>query len=97
MVTQPQTIDFELRMRFMHIERSANKPEEICIKGMTFDEILERVSVEKRRRKRGDRLTSAEYRQHLTQHGRDMIASDDDHYTEERYKDAIEGTWFTWC
>lgn len=90
-----QTINFTLRLRFDHSERG-DQPRVIELEGLAFDEMHQRYHIERKRRRRGDRVTSAFYRQVLTQHGKDMLASDDDHYNDERYADAINGTWFQW-
>ena len=90
-----QTINFTMRLHFMHAERG-DKPRTVEVEGLTFEDLHALYYKERRRRRRGDRCTSAEYRQVLTLHGKAMIASEDDHYNAERYADAINGTWFDW-
>ena len=98
----PQTVTFVLRVHYLQIERPAHLPTYVDFEVDEFEQIGEIVRREKRRRAIKDRATRAEYRQVLTDHGREMLAlskSDPDTYymySERSYSDAINGTWFTW-
>ena len=87
-----QTVRFEMRVRFDDSEREGQQ--ETTLFFHEFDKMMERVSKERRRRKRGDRATSATYRMHLTRHGQDVCCNDE--YATARHAEAIEGKWFTW-
>ena len=94
-VSTPQTVSFVLRVSYRWFERfEAGKPETVEFEFDDFCEMMEFAHKEKRRRAKADKATGAEYRQVLTAHGREMIDSDDWYYTEEKYRDAIDGTWF---
>jgi len=94
MTTHPQTVSFSMRVQFNHMERDPDKPREIELAFDSFDKMIQRYAVERRRRKRGDKATSGQYRMHVTTYGWSKINSDDPHYTGERYADAISGKWF---
>ena len=90
-----QTISFTLRVQYRYIERvQAGLPESVDYHFVDFCDMMDFARKESRRRRYADRSTGSEYRQVLTQHGRDMINGDDWTYTEDRYRDAIDGTWF---
>lgn len=100
-VQTPQTISFVLRVTYKWYERyEAGKPEFVDFEFEDFCEMIEFAHKEKRRRSKSDRATAAEYRQVLTEHGREMIGkfeADPDtfyYYSPEKYRDAIDGTWF---
>jgi hypothetical protein len=92
--TTPQTVSFVLTVSYRQIERPAHLPETVDFEFSDFCEMSAFFQKQRRRRKLADRATSAEYRQVLTDHGREMLASDDAHYSRERYRDAIDGTLF---
>ena len=99
------TIRFTCRVHFRHVERSADKPEILEADFESFEEMLTWANKEKKRRKRGDRATMAEYRQVLTDYGSEALARDAADPDREgwwweptnrtgTYDDAIAGTWF---
>jgi len=87
-----QTVRFTTVMLFLHAELTEGKEREVQLSFDSFEEMIERWRVERRRRKRGDRLTSAQYRMHLTDAGKARIKEDE--YARESHKHAIDGTWF---
>ena len=89
----PQTVKFEMIIRFDHIDNVRGKRERVFM-FHDFDTMLDRVYRERHRRAYGDRMTSAKYRMVLTQHGQDVCAACD--YAKKRHQDAILGTWFDW-
>ena len=89
----PQTVKFEMRVRFDHIDNVKGKRERTFI-FESFEKMLDRVYKERHRRAYADRMTSATYRMVLTQHGRDVC--DACEYAKQRHQDAILGTWFNW-
>ena len=74
--------------------RPLDKPTLITLPFDSFEDMISHYRKERRRRSYADRATHGSYRQILTDHGKAMIASDDPHYTEKRYWDAIHGTDF---
>jgi hypothetical protein len=88
----PQTVGFELEVRYDQMERPSDLPRTKEFVFHSFDKMPERMRVEKRRRKLADRATSGRYRMFLTDHGKQACAADID--TRNRHQEAIEGTWF---
>ena len=88
----PQTVRFELEVRWDRIERPADKPVSKLFVCETFEGMLERYRVERRRRAIADRATSARYRMLLTEHGKQAVAADAD--CRARHQDVIDGKWF---
>lgn len=84
-----------MHIQFNHIERG-NKPREVEFAFNNFEQMGERYRKERKRRKNGDRATSAQYRQVMTQYGKDKIACEDDDRMKDQHYDAINGTWFNW-
>ena len=89
MATVPQTVSFELVVEFNRIE-SVKKPRTYLCD--TFEAMLAHWSKERNRRALKDRATSARYRMHLTEHGKQATA--EDAACAARHKDAIDGKWF---
>ena len=90
----PQTVSFELTVEYRHMARPLTSP---TIVRYTFEKLEDMIwffRKERKRRSYADRATGGTYRLILTDHGRDMINSADEHYTVERYADAIDGTEF---
>ena len=93
-MSNPQTVSFEITTEYRHFARPLNQPTLVTTPFERLEDMLEFYHKERRRRSYADRATSASYRMVLTDHGRDMISSDDEHYSEKRYADAINGTMF---
>ena len=89
----PQTVRFEMVVEYNRIERGS-LPSSVSHDCDTFEDMLELISVERRRRKLSHRATGARYRMHLTEHGQHVCGMDADRAL--RHADAINGTWFKW-
>ncbi len=89
---KPQTIRFEMRVRFDRFERPANKPQELTFNFDSLEKMESRFRLERRRRAIGHRATSAAYRMHLTAYGEAVCEADEQR--RESHADAINGKWF---
>lgn len=87
----PQTVRFEMIVRYDRIERPADQP--VASETLTFEtmeKMDERYRKERKRRKLADRATSGKWRTVLTDHGREVIAAGDVYC---RAAHANVGTW----
>ena len=90
-MTVPQTIKFNLRVHFMHIESLDYKPSYTDTIFETFEGMMQAYYKETHRRANKDRATGGEYQQILTEHGKAVITDEERRLS---HKDAIDGTWF---
>ena len=73
----PQTVSFELRLRYMYWDRvEAGLPEWRYFKFENLEEMISFAMKERKRRARKDRATTAEYEVVLTEHGKEVCESD---------------------
>ena len=99
-MTVPQTIKFNLRVHFMHIESLDYKPSYTDTIFETFEGMMQAYYKETHRRANKDRATGGEYQQILTEHGKAVITDEDrrlshkDAMRRDLHGDAIHGTWF---
>ena len=93
MATVPQTISFELKVWYLQIERPSHLPVVKTFQFEVFEEMLTFYRKERKRRALADRATKGVYRQVLTDHGKQVCATDE--YALARHQDAIKGTEFT--
>ena len=91
MSSVPQTVGFELVVRFDQMERPSDKPSEMSFVFHSFEKMLSRFSKEKNRRAIADRASSGKYRMFLTEHGKAVVASDA--AAASRHSDV--GQWFS--
>lgn len=91
-MTVPQTIKFNLRVHFMHIESLDYKPSYTDTIFETFEGMMQAYYKETHRRANKDRATGGEYQQILTDHGKAVCLADD--MRRDLHGDAIHGTWF---
>jgi len=91
MSSVPQTVGFELEVRFDQIERSSDRPSSASFIFFSFEKMLSRFRQERRRRAIADRATSGRYRLFLTDHGKTAVAADP--ACAARHADV--GKWFS--
>lgn len=77
MNTTPQTVDFELRLQYLQVERPAELETVKFFEFDSFDKMIEFAYAERRRRRRIDRATRADYEVRLTAHGREVCEADE--------------------
>lgn len=73
----PQTVNFELRLKYMHVDRIGTGLPTVTYH--EFDDLCEMISFahkEKRRRAYRDRATDADYEVKLTEHGKEVCEAD---------------------
>ena len=88
----PQTIKFELRLEYMQVERSTDRPTSAIFLFDSFEKMMDKYHAERRRRALADRATAGSYKWILTDHGQNVIAHDEDR--RRAHQDAIDGTVF---
>jgi hypothetical protein len=88
-MSHPQTVGFELEVRYDRWERGTELPRTQEFVFHTLEKMETRYRTERKRRALKDRATSGRYRLFLTEHGKQACAADPD--CAARHSDV--GTW----